>query len=160
LLGSTYYSNNPKVPLEESVFALNIDNSGYTDTENITLLDTARTNIDKLVYQAAKEAGLGVMGDRIPNQGYYERSDQVSFAKKGVPAINYKMSMAAFDERISTYYHQPNDEFDSVDLEYVYKYWISFIRSAELIANWDQKPYWMAGDKFEEAGNKLYNKKD
>jgi len=160
LLGSTYYTNHPKVPLEKSVFALNIDNSGYTDTENITLLDTARTNIDKLVYQAAKEAGLGVMGDRIPSQGYYERSDQASFAKKGVPAVNYKMSMAAFDERISTYYHQPNDEFDSIDREYIYKYWISYLRSAELISNWDQKPYWMAGDKFEEVGNKLYNKED
>ena len=159
LLGSQYYTDNPKVPLEKTVFALNIDNSGYTDTENITLLDTARTNIDKLVYQAAKEAGLGVMGDRIPDQGYYERSDQVSFAKNGVPAINFKMSMAAFDERISTYYHQANDEFDSIDREYVYKYWISYIRSAELISNWDQKPYWIAGDKFEEAGNKLYNKK-
>ena len=159
LLGSTYYTNNPKVPLEKSVFALNIDNSGYTDTENITLLDTARTNIDKLIYQAAKEAGLGGMGDRIPSQGYYERSDQVSFAKKGVPAVNFKMSMAAFDDRISTYYHQPNDEFDSIDREYVYKYWISYIRSAELISNWDQKPYWLAGDKFEEAGNKLYNKR-
>lgn len=159
LLGSMYYTDHPKVPLEKSVFALNIDNSGYTDTENITLLDTARTNIDKLIYRAAKEAGLGVMGDRIPSQGYYERSDQVSFAMKGVPAVNFKMSMAAFDERISTYYHQPNDEFDSVDLDYVYKYWISYIRSAELISNWDQTPYWMPGDKFEEAGNKLYGKK-
>lgn len=158
LLGSQYYTNNPKVPLEETVFALNIDNSGYTDTENITLLDTARTNIDALVYQAAEEAGLGVMGDRIPSQGYYERSDQVSFASKGVPAINFKMSMAAFDERISKYYHQANDEFDSVDHEYVYKYWISYIRSAELIANWDDTPYWMPGDKFEAAGNELYKK--
>lgn len=158
LLGSKFYANHPKVPLEKSVFALNIDNSGYTDTENITLLDTARTNIDKFVYQAAEEAGLGVMGDRIPSQGYYERSDQVSFAIKGVPAVNFKMSMAAFDERISEYYHQPNDEFDSVDRAYVYKYWIAYIRAAELIANWDQTPYWMPGDKFEEAGNKLYNK--
>ena len=136
-----------------------IDPQQIMDIENITLLDTARTNIDKLVYQAAKEAGLGVMGDRIPSQGYYERSDQVSFAKKGVPAVNFKMSMAAFDERISTYYHQPNDEFDSIDRDYVYKYWISYIRSAELISNWDQIPYWMPGDKFEEAGNKLYSKK-
>lgn len=158
LLGSQYYTNHPRIPLEETVFALNIDNSGYTDTENITLLDTARTNIDQLVYQAANEAGLGVMGDRIPNQNYYERSDQVSFASKGVPAINFKMSMAAFDERISKYYHQPNDEFDSVDHEYVYKYWISYIRSAELIANWEQTPYWMPGDKFEAAGNELYKK--
>jgi hypothetical protein len=156
LLGSQYYTTDPKIPLEETVFAFNIDNSGYTNTEVITLLDTARTNIDALVYQAADEVGLGVIGDRIPAQNYYERSDQVSFAIKGVPAVNFKMSMEAFDERISKYYHQPNDEFDSVDLEYIHKYWKAYIRSAELIGNWDQRPYWIEGDKFEEAGNKLY----
>jgi hypothetical protein len=156
LLGSQYYTTDPKIPLEETVFAFNIDNSGYTNTEVITLLDTARTNIDALVYQAADEVGLGVIGDRIPAQNYYERSDQVSFAIKGVPAVNFKMSMEAFDERISKYYHQPNDEFDTVDLEYIHKYWKAYIRSAELIGNWDQRPYWIEGDKFEEAGNKLY----
>ena len=158
LLGSRYYTNNPKVPLEETVFALNIDNSGYTDTEVLTLLDTGRTNIDSLVYIAASEVGLGVIGDRIPNQNYYERSDQVSFASKGVPAVNFKMSMAAFDERISKYYHQPNDEFETVDLDYIYKYWIAYIRSAELIGNWNVRPYWIKGDKFEPAGASLYNK--
>ena len=156
LLGSSYYVDNPRIPLEETVFAFNIDNSGYTDTEVLTLLDTSRTNIDELVYQAASEVGLGVIGDRIPNQNYYERSDQASFAKKGVPAVNFKMSMTAFDERISKYYHQPNDEFHTVDLDYIHKYWKAYIRAAELIGNWDQKPYWIKGDKFEPAGNKLY----
>lgn len=157
LLGSQYYTYNPKIPLEETVFAFNIDNSGYTDTDVVTLLDTNRTNIDELVYQAAAEAGLGVIGDRIPNQNYYERSDQVSFATKGVPAVNFKMAMRTFDERISKYYHQPSDEFDTVDLDYVYKYWTAYIRAAELIANWGQRPYWVEGDKFEPAGKALYN---
>jgi len=156
LLGSQYYVNDPKVPLEETVFAFNIDNSGYTGTEVVTLLDTNRTNIDELVYQAAKEVGLGVIGDRLPNQNYYERSDQVSFAAKGVPAVNFKMAMTAFDERISKYYHQPNDEFDTVDLDYIHKYWKAYIRSAELIGNWNQRPYWIPGDKFEAAGEALY----
>ena len=160
LLGSQYYTNHPKIPLEETVFALNIDNSGYTDTEVITLLDTARTNIDELVYQAARDVGLGVIGDRLPSQNYYERSDQVSFAHKGVPAVNFKMSMTAFDERISKYYHQPSDEVSTVDLDYVYKYWRAYIRAAELIANWGTRPYWRKGDKFEPAGNKLYKLED
>lgn len=159
LLGSQYYVNNPKVPLEETVFAFNIDNSGYTDTDVVTLLDTNRTNIDELVYQAAAEVGLGVIGDRIPNQNYYERSDQVSFAAKGVPAVNFKMAMAAFDERISEYYHQPSDEFHTVDLDYIHKYWKAYIRAAELIGNWNQRPYWVEGDKFEPAGKELYNRK-
>ena len=157
LLGSSYYVENPKIPLEETVFALNIDNSGYTDTDVLTLLDTNRTNIDDLVIQAASEVGLGVIGDRLPSQNYYERSDQVSFAKKGVPAVNFKMAMRDFDERISKYYHQPADEFHTVDLNYIRKYWKAYIRAAELIGNWDQKPYWIKGDKFEEAGNQLYN---
>lgn len=158
LLGSHYYADHPKIPLQETVFTLNIDNSGYTDTEHITLLDTNRTNIDALVYQAASEVGLKVMGDRIPSQNYYERSDQVSFASKGVPAVNFKMSMEAFDDRISKYYHQPSDQVDNVDLDYIYKYWRAYIRSAELIGNWDQTPYWVPGDKFEAAGDELYQK--
>jgi len=156
LLGSQYYVKNPKIPLQETVFAFNIDNSGYTDTEVVTLLDTNRTNIDELVYQAASEVGLGVIGDRIPSQNYYERSDQVSFANAGVPAVNFKMSMTAFDERISKYYHRPSDEFQTVDLEYIHKYWKAYIRAAELIGNWGQRPYWIEGDKFEPAGNALY----
>ncbi len=156
LLGSAYYVDDPKIPLEQTVFAFNIDNSGYTDTDVLTLLDTNRTNIDQLVYQAASEVGLGVIGDRLPSQNYYERSDQVSFAKKGVPAVNFKMSMTSFDERITQYYHQPSDEFHTVDLDYIHKYWKAYIRAAELIANWDQKPYWIKGDKFEAAGDKLY----
>ncbi len=156
LLGSEYYVNNPKIPLEETVFALNIDNSGYTTTDVITLLDTNRTNIDELVVQAAAESGLGVIGDRLPDQNYYERSDQVSFARKGVLAINFKMSMTAFDERITQYYHRPTDEFHTVDLAYIHKYWKAFVRSAELIANWAQRPYWVEGDKFEPAGKELY----
>ena len=158
LLGSSYYVDNPKIPLEETVMNLNIDNSGYTDTEYITLLDSNRTNIDEMIYQAAEEVGLKVMGDRIPDQNYYERSDQVSFAKKGVPAINFKMSMEAFDERISKYYHRPSDEFHTVDLEYIHKYWKAYIRAAELIGNWKKTPYWIEGDKFESAGDELYGK--
>ncbi|MEM6377026.1 MAG: M28 family peptidase [Bacteroidota bacterium] len=159
LLGSRYYADNPKIPLEETVFAFNIDNSGYTTTDVMTLLDTARTNIDALVYQAASEFGLGVIGDRLPSQNYYERSDQVSFAQKGVPAVNFKMSMTAFDERISDFYHQPSDEIKNVDLDYIYKYWRAYIRSAELLGNWEETPYWMPGDKFEPMGDALYNKK-
>jgi len=156
LLGSQYYADYPKIPLEETVMNLNIDNSGYTDTHIITLLDTNRTDIDDLVYQAAKEVGLGVIGDRMPDQNYYERSDQVSFASKGVPAVNFKMAMSAYDERVTKYYHQPEDEFHTIDLEYIHKYWKSYIRAAELIANRDKRPYWIPGDKFEPVGDALY----
>ncbi len=159
LLGSKYYTDYPKVPLEQTVFNLNIDNSGYTDTEHIFLLDTNRTNIDDFVYQAAEEVGLKVIGDRIPDQNYYERSDQASFATKGVPAVNFRMSMTVFDERISQYYHRPSDEYHTIDLAYIHKYWKAYIRAAELIGNWEERPYWIKGDKFEAVGNDLYGRR-
>ncbi len=158
LLGSRYYANNPKIPLEETVFNFNIDNSGYTDTEYIWLLDTSRIDIDDLVYKAAAELGLKVQGDRLPEQNYYERSDQASFARKGVPAVNLKMSMSAYDERITKYYHKPSDEYHTVDMEYIHKYWKAYIRAAELIGNRKKRPYWLKGDKFEAAGDELYGK--
>ncbi len=160
LLGSKYYADHPKIPLEETVMNLNIDNSGYTDNEYIWLLDTNRTNIDDLVYRAASELDLKVMGDRVPEQNYYERSDQASFAMKGVPAINFKMSMTAYDERITKYYHKPADEFETVDLEYIHRYWKAYILAAELIGNRQKKPYWIKGDKFEKAGDELYGRKE
>ncbi len=156
LLGSKYYANNPKVPLGETVFNFNIDNSGYTDTEYIWLLDTSRIDIDDLVYKAAAELGLKVQGDRLPEQNYYERSDQASFARKGVPAVNLKMSMSAYDERITKYYHRPSDEYHTVDMDYIHKYWKAYIRAAELIGNRKERPYWLKGDKFESAGDELY----
>ncbi len=159
LLGSKFYADNPKIPLEETVFNFNIDNSGYTDTEYIWLLDTSRIDIDDMVYKAASELGLKVQGDRLPEQNYYERSDQASFAMKGVPAVNLKMSMSAYDERITKFYHRPSDEFNTVDMEYIHKYWKAYIRAAELIGNRKKRPYWLKGDKFEEAGDELYGEK-
>ena len=65
----------------------------------------------------------------------------ISTLKKHIiPAVNFKMAMTAFDERISKYYHQPSDEFHTVDLDYIHKYWKAYIRAAELIGNWSQKP--------------------
>jgi len=45
---------------------------------------------------------------------------------------------------------------DNFDLDYAVKYWKSYIRAAELIANDPSKPKWVAGDKYEEASKALY----
>lgn len=156
LLGSGYFANNPLVPLNQIIYNLNIDNAGYNDTSIITVIGLGRTSADFMIEEAAAEFGITAKSDPSPEQGLYDRSDNVNFARKGIPAPNFSLGFTAFDDEINKYYHKAADEVDSFDLEYAQLYWKSYILSAEKVANWDQKPTWVAGDKYEEVGKALY----
>ena len=159
LLGSRYFSENPLVPLNKIVYNLNIDGAGYNDTSVITVIGLGRTTADELVSEAVAEFGLKAIADPAPEQGLYDRSDNVNFAKEGIPAPTFSLGFTAFDDEINKYYHKAADEVDSVDLDYVTLYWKSFILAAQNIANGEDQPMWVAGDKYEDAGKKLYGDK-
>ena len=156
LLGSAYFANNPLLPLNQIVYNLNIDNGGYNDTSLITVIGLGRTTADFLINEAVAEFGLTAKADPSPEQGLYDRSDNVNFARKGIPAPSFTLGFTAFDDEINKYYHKAADEVESFDLNYAQLYWKSYILSAQKIANWSQKPQWTAGDKYEEVGKKLY----
>lgn len=156
LLGSAYFANNPLLPLNQIVYNLNIDNAGYNDTSIITVIGLGRTTADFLINEAVAEFGLTAKADPSPEQGLYDRSDNVNFARKGIPAPSFTLGFTAFDDEINKYYHKAADEVESFDLNYAQLYWKSYILSAQKIANWSQKPQWTAGDKYEEVGKKLY----
>ena len=156
LLGSAYFANNPLVPLNQVVYNLNIDNAGYNDTSIITVIGLGRTTADFMINEAVAEFGLTAKADPSPEQGLYDRSDNVNFARKGIPAPSFTLGFTAFDDEINKYYHKAADEVESFDMNYAQLYWKSYILSAQKIANWSQKPQWTAGDKYEEVGKKLY----
>jgi hypothetical protein len=156
LLGSGYFAENPLVPLDKIIYNLNIDGAGYNDTSVITVIGLGRTSADGLVSDAVAEFGLKAIADPAPEQGLYDRSDNVNFAKKGIPAPTFSLGFTAFDDEINKYYHKAGDHMDSMDMDYVTLYWKSFILAAEKIANAAVSPVWTAGDKYEEAGKKLY----
>ena len=159
LLGSAYYANNPLIPLEKIVYNLNIDNAGYNDTSIITVIGLGRTSADFMINEAVAEFGLTAKADPSPEQGLYDRSDNVNFARKGIPAPSFTLGFTAFDDEINKYYHKAADEVDSFDLNYAQLYWKSYILSVQKIANWAQRPTWVAGDKYEEVSKKLYGGK-
>ena len=156
LLGSKYFAENPLIPLNQIVYNLNIDGAGYNDTSIITVIGLGRTSADNLVSEAVSEFGLEAVEDPAPEQGLYDRSDNVSFAVHGIPAPTFSLGFTAFDDEINKYYHKAGDEIDSLDLDYVTLYWKSYILAAQKIANAAEQPKWVAGDKYEEAGKKLY----
>jgi hypothetical protein len=158
LLGSSWYVKHPIVPLENTVLNFNCDGVGYNDKSRVTSISLGRTNMDDLLGQAAKAFNLELGGDPDPKEGFYERSDQVSFAREGVPAIKLQPGLARMDEDIFKYYHKAADEFASLDMEYLTKFYRTFAYAVYLVSNVDRRPAWVSGDKFEEAAKKLYRR--
>lgn len=156
LLGSQYYADNPLVPLDQTVFNLNTDGAGYNDVTTISMIGFGRTGTDEELKDGAASAGLTIIPNPSEEQGLFDRSDNVSFARLGVPAITLSPGFAAFDEEIRKYYHQVSDEADSVDFDYLYLYCKAFEKAARNIANMANRPFWLPGDKYENAGKALY----
>ena len=156
LLGSAYFASHPLIPIKDIIFNLNIDNGGYNNTSIITVIGLGRTSGDQLITEAVEEIGLKAISDPSPEQGLYDRSDNVNFAKLGVPAPTFSLGFTAFDDEINKYYHKQADGVESFDLDYAVKYWKAYILSAQKIANMAEKPFWFEGDKYESVGKELY----
>lgn len=156
LLGSGYFADNPPLDLSTIIFNLNIDNAGYNDTSLVTVIGLGRTSADHHIETAVAAFGLNAIADPAPEQGLYDRSDNVNFAKKGIPSPTFSLGFTAFDQDVAAHYHQVTDQVDNFDLDYALKYWKSFILSAENIANDPNQPLWNAGDKYEPVSKTLY----
>jgi len=158
LLGSSYYTEHPVLPLKQMVYCFNSDNGGYNDTSVATIVGLERTTASHNIKEAAKEFGLTAIDDPAPEQNLFDRSDNVYFAAKGIPAPTYSLGFRSFDGEVTKYYHQAGDEAESLDYDYLLKFFQSYVLSSRLIANDPQTPFWVKGDKYESAGNTLYNK--
>lgn len=156
LLGSRYYVENPLIPLEKTVFNLNTDNGGYNDTSAVSIMGFHRVGAEKEMEQAAQQFGFKVIADPAPEQNLFDRSDNVSFAKVGIPAPSFGPGMEKFDKEILYYYHQVTDEVSSLNFSYLHKFCQAYSHAARLIGNKAETPKWIEGDKYEPAFKKLY----
>ena len=159
LLGSKYYSEHPVMPLNKMVYCFNSDGAGYNDTTKITIFGLHRTTVGQHIIDAGKEFGLTVIDDPAPEQGLFDRSDNVNFAAKGIPAPTFSLGFTAFDDEINKYYHQVTDNPETLDYDYLVKFFKSYVLSSRLIANDPKTPFWTEGDKYYQVGVELYAEK-
>jgi len=156
LLGSKYYVENPVLPLKQMVYCFNSDNGGYNDITLATIIGLERTTAQQNIVDAAKAFGLRAIEDPAPEQGLFDRSDNVNFAVKGIPSPTFSMGFSSFDGDVTKYYHQPGDHADSLDYDYLLKFFRAYVLAGRNIGNDDETPFWTKGDKYETAGKKLY----
>lgn len=157
LIGSRYFAEHPLVPLRQIVFNLNVDTGGYSDTSAVTVIGLNRTSAEPLIERGAAAFGLDAILDPAPEQNLFDRSDNVNFAARGIPAPTFSPGFRAFsDPGVANYYHQVTDEVDDFDFAYLLRFAQAYVRTARLIADNPEKPQWAPGDKYEEAGRTLY----
>ncbi len=158
LLGSSYYAKHPLVPLENTFYNFNTDGAGYNDTTVISIFGYGRTGVDAQLDAGTAAFGLDIVENPAEEQGLYDRSDNVSFAVKGVPALTFSAGFREFNDEIFKYYHQVSDNPETIDYAYLTKYCQAFTLCSRLIADMDGRPFWSAGDKYEAAGKLLYGR--
>ncbi len=161
LLGSDYYCSSPLYPLEKTVAAINLDGMNLLGPMNdITLIGYGNSELDGYVTKVAARQGRTVRPDASPEKGYFYRSDQFSFAKRGVPSIyisggqdhvEHGVEWTREQEELYTtqHYHDPSDEYDPEwdlegtvdDLELVFEV-------GRNLANETNFPEWTAGNEF------------
>ncbi|XOV93082.1 MAG: M28 family metallopeptidase [Bacteroidota bacterium] len=158
LVGSKWYVENPALPLKSIIANINTDTDGYNDTSSFRITGLNKTTMEDLFLITGTTYNLKVYDDEtvIPNQNLYRRSDNFSFANKGIPSVTFAPGATSWDEEIEKYYHQTADNPETLNYTYLTKLSKAFIYSIYLVANAEERPFWVEGDEFEEAGKALY----
>jgi len=165
LLGSSGFVANPPVPLRQIVANFNIDSpQAFGLTHDIGAIGLEMNTLGVSFAEVAAAHGLKAVGDPNPNAGSFYRSDQVNFAKAGIPALYLQrgtdfVTPLSFDpdELRLRNYHQVTDEIlPEWDLAGVVRDIKIFVEAALRAANADDQPTWVEGHEFEEEWKALY----
>ncbi|MEM6783291.1 MAG: M28 family peptidase [Bacteroidota bacterium] len=165
LLGAAHYAEDPVVPLVHTVANVNVDSGNlYGQTTDIVGIGAERSEMLPLLRQAAAGETMTVTPDNQPNQGLFFRSDQLAFARGGVPAVfintgvdfvgqpeGYAAEVKASYRRER--YHQPADEYTpgSMPLGGLVQQTKVATRLTYGIADSDIRPTWKPSEAFAET---------
>ena len=156
LLGSRWFVDNSPVALNDIVFCLNIDGGGYNDTTIATIIGKRRVNSHGIFEQACRETGIEAFDGTDNTQILFNSSDNIMFSRKGIPSVTFSPGFRDMDAEIMRYYHQPSDEVESMDFNYVEKYSRAIGLSLRMIADSEERLFWQEGDEFFTLGEELY----
>jgi Zn-dependent M28 family amino/carboxypeptidase len=152
LLGSEYYANNPVFPLNRTVANINVDGAnvyGRNDS-HIEVVGFGYNTLEDTLKDIVAKQGRTVVPDASPEAGHYFRSDQFSFAKKGVPALfTQSVTPEDYKDYNAKRYHKPSDEFDpNWDMKAAVADADALLQVALRAANDDKWPEWKPGVEF------------
>lgn len=167
-LGAAAYLRQPSVPVDRTVAVVNLDQANvWGPTRDILSLGGELSTLGDRVAAAARAESLGVASDPLPQLGEFYRSDQLAFARAGLPAILLRSGVQYLEhdpewgrERWRSYYaqqyHRASDQVRS-DFDYRGMVQVARILSRLLwsLADSLEFPVWRPGSEFRPAGQRL-----
>ena len=155
LLGADYYAAHPTVPIENIVAGVNLDMPlPLYDIADVIAFGAEHSTVVRNVEQAAREMGMKVSPDPMPEQSIFVRSDHYRFVTRGVPAIllftGYANGgKAKWDHFFATTYHSVRDDLSQpINWRAAARYAELNYRIARALADADRRPYWYRGNYF------------
>jgi Zn-dependent M28 family amino/carboxypeptidase len=163
LLGSIYYTDNPLVPLYKTIANVNIDGIAmFKDFSSIVGIGMEYSTLDRSLNITTDNYSLELQD--IPPQfrrvGAFNNSDQLAFAKAGIPSIiilegtkNTSKSeeevVEAFIDYYINRYHSPQDDINqNIDYKAAEKHTKVLFDFCYHLANSKTAPEWKSGSPF------------
>jgi hypothetical protein len=141
MLGTNWYIANPAVPLARTVADLQVEMIGRPDSLAGGPGKAWLTGYERSTMgEAFTAAGLAVVPDPRPAQGFFLRSDNAAFAYAGIPGH----TLSSFG--MHTDYHRPSDDTRSIDYAHMTATVGQVVRAARLLAD-GPAPQWKPGGR-------------
>jgi Zn-dependent M28 family amino/carboxypeptidase len=168
-LGSQWFVQRPPFERSRLVANFNVDMPQiFGVTRDMAAIGNVTNSLGATLSEVAAKWGVEITGDPRPRAGSFYRSDQVNFAKAGVPALfilpggDYEPALD-FDPSAyrDQHYHQVSDEIrDEWNLAGAERDLRLLYDTATRVANADEMPTWVQGNEFEEAWKDLHGLED
>ena len=139
LIGTKWYIAHPAVPLAHMVANLEIEMIDRPDSLAGGPGHAWLTGYERSTMGAMfASAGLPIEPDKRPCQGFFERSDNIAFARAGIPAH----TLSTFD--LHADYHHANDELSLANIPHMTDVIRAAVSAVGILAN-GPAPHWYAG---------------
>ena len=124
MLGSDYFARHLPVSASRVLADLNLEMTNvWGETQDVYTIGGAHSDLDEIAAKAAAGLGLRYIPERNRELGYFFRSDQISFARHGIPAVwlhegivsktkgpDFMSAKAA--DYVKNKYHKPADQIE------------------------------------------------
>ena len=114
ILGTKWYVNHPAVPLSRMVAEMEVEMAGRPDSlaggpGKLWMTGYDRSTMGSML----KAAGIPIVPDPYPQYKFFERSDNIVFARRGIPAHTLSSYNLHRD------YHEPTDDVSRIDFAHL-----------------------------------------
>jgi Zn-dependent M28 family amino/carboxypeptidase len=140
--GSRYYAEHPAISIANTIANINLEQIGRTDDsegprkDELSMTGFDYSDLGPMLNASGQKVGIKVTGHPRNSDAFFNRSDNATLARFGVPAHTVCTAFVYPD------YHGPADTWDKVD----YANTARVLRGVAVglldLANSDQAPKW------------------